>query len=79
MSTPKHDPLDTLTVDHVLTICHISRTTLYQWITAGRFPEPTKLGWGRTSRVVWRRGEIQEWLQHRSSGLRRQPPKRVQI
>jgi prophage regulatory protein len=72
--------LDTLRVDDVLIMCKVSRTTLYQWITAGRFPEPIRLGVGKMSRVVWHRAEIEEWLQHQpQGGWRYRLPKRVEV
>jgi prophage regulatory protein len=46
--------------DEVLTLIGISRSTLYRWITAGRFPPPIHL----SSRIrVWREDVIREWIE----------------
>jgi prophage regulatory protein len=43
-------------------ITGLSRSTIYSWVSAGRFPKPVALG----ARLVgWRETDIQAWLQAR--------------
>jgi prophage regulatory protein len=53
------EPLALLRLVEVLAMTGLSRSTLYDRIRNGDFPEPLRLG-SRMSR--WRRGEIQAWL-----------------
>jgi prophage regulatory protein len=57
--SPTADPLSLLRLPEVIALTGMSRSTLYDRIAAGRFPEPLRLG-TRMSR--WRLGEIQHWL-----------------
>jgi prophage regulatory protein len=56
--------------DHILRrpeverITGLSRSTLYSWISAGRFPRPVALG----ARLVgWRASDIAQWLAERET------------
>jgi prophage regulatory protein len=40
----------------------LSRSTIYDWMKRGDFPQPVKLG---TRIVAWRQSDIEEWLQNR--------------
>jgi prophage regulatory protein len=40
----------------------LSRSTLYDWMKKGEFPQPVKLG---TRLVAWREGDIAAWLESR--------------
>ena len=40
----------------------LSRSTLYDWMKRGEFPQPVKLG---TRLVAWRESDIGDWLQSR--------------
>lgn len=40
----------------------LSRSTLYEWMKRGEFPQPVKLG---TRLVAWRKSDIGEWLESR--------------
>lgn len=40
----------------------LSRSTLYDWMKRGEFPQPVKLG---TRLVAWRESDIDEWLESR--------------
>lgn len=53
------EPLALLRLGDVLAMTGMSRSTLYDRIRNGDFPEPLRLG-SRMSR--WRKGEIQTWL-----------------
>lgn len=46
----------------VLRICGASRSSLYQWQSAGIFPQSVKLG---IRAVGWRKSEIEAWLAKR--------------
>jgi prophage regulatory protein len=47
----------------------LSRSTIYNWLTAGKFPAPVKLG---PRSVAWVRQEIELWVQTRISESRPQ-------
>lgn len=40
----------------------LSRSTLYDWMKRGKFPQPVKLG---TRLVAWRENDIGGWLESR--------------
>ena len=42
----------------------LSRSTLYEWMKRGEFPQPVKLG---TRIVAWRESDITEWLDSRET------------
>ena len=56
---PAAEPLALLRLGEVLAMTGMSRSTLYDRIRNGDFPEPLRLG-SRMSR--WRRGDVQAWL-----------------
>lgn len=42
----------------------LSRSTLYEWMKRGEFPQPVKLG----ARIVaWRESDVTEWLESRET------------
>ena len=43
----------------VLRHANITRSTLYRWLEAGRFPKPVQLG---PRAVGWRRSDVIEWI-----------------
>lgn len=55
-----------MNVDHFLTLAEVrarvslGRTTIYRWISQGKFPKPIPLA----SQVVrWRESEIAQWME----------------
>ena len=42
----------------------LSRSTLYEWMKRGEFPQPVKLG---ARLVAWRERDINEWLENRQT------------
>jgi prophage regulatory protein len=42
----------------------LSRSTLYDWMKRGEFPQPVKLG---TRLVAWRESDIAAWLDGRET------------
>ena len=42
----------------------ISRSTLYDWMKRGEFPQPVKLG---ARLVAWRESDVTEWLESRET------------
>lgn len=46
----------------VVRMTGLSRSTLYDWIARGEFPQPIKLG---VLAVGWRETEIKAWLDER--------------
>ena len=42
----------------------LSRSTIYAWISCGKFPSPVRLG-GRS--VAWRKSAIEEWIESREA------------
>jgi prophage regulatory protein len=46
----------------------LSRSTIYSYVAAGKFPKPIRLG-GRA--VGWIESEIQEWLRQRIEASRK--------
>jgi prophage regulatory protein len=45
-------------------LCDIGRSTLYDWMKAGAFPKPVKLG---ARAVGWREGDILVWIKSRKA------------
>lgn len=42
----------------------LSRSTIYDWMKRGEFPQPVKLG----ARIVaWRESDVREWLESRET------------
>jgi prophage regulatory protein len=41
---------------------NVCRTTIYDWVKAGRFPRPVKLG---PRSIGWRESDINDWLNSR--------------
>lgn len=42
----------------------LSRSTLYDWMKRGDFPQPVKLG---TRLVAWRESDVNAWLESRET------------
>lgn len=42
----------------------LSRSTIYDWIKRGEFPQPVKLG---TRLVAWRESDVTAWLESRET------------
>jgi len=42
----------------------LSRSTIYDWMKRGEFPQPVKLG---TRLVAWRESDITAWLESRET------------
>ncbi|NCQ24936.1 MAG: DNA-binding protein [Rhodobacteraceae bacterium CG17_big_fil_post_rev_8_21_14_2_50_63_15] len=42
----------------------LSRSTIYDWMKRGEFPQPVKLG---TRLVAWRESDISAWLESRKT------------
>lgn len=45
-------------------ITGLSRSTIYQWMKDGKFPQPVALG---TRIVAWRESDIEGWLESRET------------
>lgn len=45
----------------------VGRSTIYEWMSAGLFPRPIKLG---PKSVGWPENEIEAWIQARIDGRR---------
>jgi prophage regulatory protein len=48
-----------LRLPNVLDRAGLSRSTVYQWISEGRFPKPVSLG---ARAVGWVESDIEEWI-----------------
>lgn len=60
----KMQPNDLLTVDEVITLLRIGRSTLYQNMKKGLFPKPIHL----TSRTIrFLRKDIMDWLESKTT------------
>ena len=44
----------------------LSRSTLYDWMKKGKFPQPVKLG---ERLVAWRESDITAWLESRETRM----------
>ena len=42
----------------------IARSTIYQWVSEGRFPAPLKLG---PRLIAWRESDLDRWLEARAT------------
>ncbi len=42
----------------------LSRSTIYQWMKDGQFPQPVKLG---ARLVAWRESDVTAWLESRET------------
>jgi prophage regulatory protein len=49
-----------LRLPEVLRRCGISRSTAYDWMSKGEFPQPVRLG---ARMVGWRESDIAAWLE----------------
>jgi prophage regulatory protein len=59
----KHTHIKLLRRPEVEARCGIGRSTIYDWIKRGDFPQPVKLG-SRT--VAWRESDVVAWLESRN-------------
>lgn len=48
-----------LTAEDVGHLLQVSERSVWRWLSAGKIPEPVKIG-GSTR---WRRGDVQEWIE----------------
>ena len=48
----------------VESVTGLSRSTLYDWMKRGEFPQPVKLG---TRLVAWRESDVNSWLEARET------------
>ncbi|MGN8224607.1 helix-turn-helix transcriptional regulator [Gracilimonas sp. BCB1] len=55
--------IDLLTPNQVITRLNIPSSTLYRWISEGKFPRPIKLGDRKTA---FREKDIQEWIESKN-------------
>ena len=53
-----------LTVREVCALLQISRTSLYDWLAAGRFPKPIHL---KQNVPRWRESDVLAWLESREA------------
>ncbi len=60
-------PTRILRLPEVMARTGLSRTTIYRWRLAGRFPQPVRLG---TRNVGWIESEIEAWLRERMAERR---------
>ena len=44
----------------------LSRSTIYDWIKRGEFPQPVRLG---ARLVAWRERDVTEWLESRETRM----------
>ena len=51
-----HDTL--LTIEDVIEILNVSRSTIYRWLKNGDFPQQHNIG---PNTIRWRLSEIEEW------------------
>ena len=60
-------PTRILRLPEVMARTGLSRTTIYRWRLAGRFPQPVRLG---TRCVGWIESEVEAWLRERMAERR---------
>ena len=53
-----------LTVREVCALLRISRTSLYDWLAAGRFPKPIHL---QPNVPRWREDDVRAWIDSREA------------
>jgi predicted DNA-binding transcriptional regulator AlpA len=53
----------------ILPIIPVSKATIYNWVKAGRFPNPTKLGPGTSA---WRIADVRAWLKTASGPVEKE-------
>jgi prophage regulatory protein len=58
--------IDLISPNQVMARLDIPSTTLYRWISEGRFPRPIRIGPRRTA---FRVKEIEEWLDNRAKKI----------
>lgn len=56
-TAPKSDRL--MRMPEVVYLCQRSRTSIYNDVKAGRFPEPIRIG---PRAIAWRESDIQDWM-----------------
>jgi len=60
-SEANHSPLVFLRLPAVMSMCGLSRSSIYQAIQRDAFPRPIKLKAGRAS--AWIKAEVVEWME----------------
>jgi predicted DNA-binding transcriptional regulator AlpA len=60
----------------LLALLHVSYSSIFGWMRAGKFPLPRVIGpgSGRTSRIAWVASEVQAWLASRAQRVPKPPP-----
>tara|TARA_R100000655_G_scaffold105903_2_gene154577 strand:+ start:386 stop:595 length:210 start_codon:yes stop_codon:yes gene_type:complete len=60
-----------LKVGEVSEWLNVSRSTIYNWVNEGEFPEPVVLGQddGKRSASRWKEDEVVDWLESRPRGV----------
>lgn len=59
-----------LRVSEIAEWLNVSKTTIYQWVKDGNFPQPIILGMSnRSAASRWRKEEIDQWLESRPRGV----------
>ncbi len=65
-----HDDADRpllLPVEEVSRLTHLAPRTVWRYASAGRMPAPIRVG----NRKLWRRQDLEEWVERGCPGLRR--------
>ena len=70
MKERTNPPTRILRLSEVQARTGLSRTTIYEWMAAGRFPRAIPLG---TRCVGWIESEIEEWIRERIAESRGEP------
>lgn len=52
-----------ITYNEVTKICGLGRSTIYEWVQAGKFPAPVKLGSGPKSPVKFKLTEVMAFIE----------------
>lgn len=61
----------TLTVVEVTARIGLSRSAVYEWMAAGRFPKPHSRGPNRTN--LWLKSEVDKWERAYRAAMRKSP------
>ena len=54
-----------LSIENVLDATGFKKSTMYRWISEGRFPKPIKIGNSRSSR--WIDKDVEQWINEQIS------------
>ncbi len=67
MTAPQSDPLQLLTLKQVCELIQVTRATIHEWYTTGKFPKPVLLDPNNHRTCRWLESEVSAWIAERAA------------